>query len=320
MSDEQVLPPFASRLPHSLFLNAEDGVLLLATPKKRGKPTLALGCAWDVTPRNIAVCDEAVCLDLARMHEHLVRTLPLGTAMQQLLTMRPAARFPAWEHLREERQAHPVVQAQHAAIATGLPHHSATTVHRLRDFTTLVTLRMPITELDDVLVAKLRTLLQLPSRSAPALGAWLDTALQASAQRLEQLRRGVEETLRGAGHQATRLDGKGIGQAVARAIDPFREKLPMINLAQPLGEQVLQWETRPISGGWQFGETPTENPNDFIEHYRCQVFSLHQAPMQSYPGMLCVARTPEGTAEPLALWQAWHTNEPGMPWVWPAGR
>ena len=58
--------PFGALLPHGLLLDPEAGVVLLSTPRW-GCPSLALGCAWAIAPRNIEVCDEAVCLDLARI-------------------------------------------------------------------------------------------------------------------------------------------------------------------------------------------------------------------------------------------------------------
>ena len=97
-----VTPPFAALLPHSLLLDAEAGILLLATPRWR-RPGLALGCAWAIEPRNIEVCDETVCLEIARLHESLLRSLPVGGALQGLLTIRPTHTAPAWETLRHVR-------------------------------------------------------------------------------------------------------------------------------------------------------------------------------------------------------------------------
>src|SRR5262245_39987823 len=88
--------PFSALLPHGLLLDSEAGVVLLSTPRW-GKPTLALGCAWQVTPRNIEVCDERTCLDLARLHESLCQSVPVGSALQVVMTIRPATSAARWE-------------------------------------------------------------------------------------------------------------------------------------------------------------------------------------------------------------------------------
>ena len=98
--------PFGALLPHGLLLDPEAGVVLLSTPRW-GRPGLALGCAWAIAPRNIEVCEEAVCLDLARIHESLLRSLPVGAALQAIMTILPATAAPAWEQLRPVRGALP---------------------------------------------------------------------------------------------------------------------------------------------------------------------------------------------------------------------
>src|SRR5262245_19679238 len=112
---------FADKLCQSLILDLDAGIVLLVQPEAQ-RPSLALGCAWDVTPVNIDVLSEQGCLDLARRHEHMIRTLPVGSAVQSLMLIRPAYALPAWEQLRTAQGQHPIVRAQQAAIATGLPH------------------------------------------------------------------------------------------------------------------------------------------------------------------------------------------------------
>src|SRR5713101_6095041 len=116
-TDYEDVWPFGDLLPHGLLLDPAGGVVLLSTPRW-GKPSLALGCAWSVEPRNSEVCDESVCLDTARVHESLLRSLPVGAALQVIMTIVPANAATAWEALREpltsDARLAPVLDAQHA--------------------------------------------------------------------------------------------------------------------------------------------------------------------------------------------------------------
>src|SRR5437773_5114048 len=137
-ADYEDVSSFSALLPHGLLVDPAGGVLLLSTPRW-SKPTLALGCAWCVEPRNVEIVDESVCLDMARVHESLLRSLPVGAALQVIMTIVPTATVPAWELLRQGRGAAPVVAAQQGAIHAGMPHQDGTTPGRLRQVQTVVT-------------------------------------------------------------------------------------------------------------------------------------------------------------------------------------
>ena len=211
--------PFAALLPHGLLLDPETGVVLLSTPRW-GRPGLALGCAWAIAPRNIEVCDEAVCLDLARLHESLLRSLPVGAALQAIMTILPATAAPAWEQRRQSVARSPMVDAQQAALRAGLPHQDGTTQRRLRDVRTVVTLRLPVAQVDPTLPVLLEALLALPTRSGTHLAARLTAHLHTTLEHLAGLRAGIDETFRAAGHGVTRLDGVALGCALAQGPGP----------------------------------------------------------------------------------------------------
>ena len=286
--------PFAALLPHGLLLDPETGVVLLSTPRW-GRPDLALGCAWAITPRNIEVCEEAVCLDLARLHESLLRSLPVGAALQAMMTILPATAAPAWEQRRPSGAPSPMVDAQQAALRAGLPHQDGTTQSRLRDVRTVVTLRLPVAQVDPALPVLLEALLALPTRSGTHLAARLTVHLHTTLEHLAGLRAGIDETFRAAGHGVTRLDGVALGGALAKALAPLAQEAPVIVPDLPLQEQVLGTDASRLPGGWTFG---TDAP------LTAQVLSLHRAPPRTYPGMLSAPRAPQG-AQPLALWDAW---------------
>ena len=286
--------PFGALLPHGLLLDPEAGVVLLSTPRW-GRPSLALGCAWAIAPRNIEVCDEAVCLDLARMHESLLRSLPVGAALQAIMTLLPATAAPAWEQRRQSVTHSPMVDAQQTALRAGLPHQNGPTHGGLRTIHTTLTLRLPVVPVDSTLPALLEALLALPTRSGAHLAARLTTHLHTTLERLAGLRAGLDETLRAAGHGVTRLDGVALGQALALALTPLGQDTPVIIPDIPFNEQVLGTEAWRIPGGWTFG---TDAP------LTAQVLSLHRAPPRTYPGILSAPRAPQG-AQPLALWDAW---------------
>jgi conjugal transfer ATP-binding protein TraC len=289
------VPPFSALLPHGLLLDAAGGVVLLSTPRW-GKPTLALGCAWRVAPRNIEVCDENMCLDLARLHESLLRSLPVSAALQVIVTMLPASTAPAWETLRTGSLANRVVQAQRDAIGCGLPHQDGSTQGRLRQVRTCLTVRLPVDHVDPAIPALLQALLALPTRSGSQLAARLTAHLTTTLERLEGLRAGIDDTLRAAGHGGCRLDGTALGVELARALAPLTEMAPVIIPDVSLSEQALATDALRIPGGWTFGGAS--------ESMTAQVLSLHRAPPRTYPGILSAPRAPQG-ATPLALWETW---------------
>src|SRR5207245_4018272 len=143
----------------------------------------------------IEVCDESVCLDMARVHESLLRSLPVGAALQVIMTVLPAHTAPAWEHLREplapDARLAPVLDAQHAAISHGLPHQDGAIQGRLREVRTLLTLRLPVEHVDPTIPALLDALLALPTRSGDHLATRLSRHLAGTLERLEGLRAGI---------------------------------------------------------------------------------------------------------------------------------
>src|SRR5262245_53496553 len=126
---DATLPPAPPRyravhgwLPQRQILDVERGILLLASPRAWWRPqTFGVGCAWAVESRNIEVCDEMVCLDMARMHESLLRGLPVGSVLQVLLMIRPTRQATAWGHLRYGHHTEPLLDAQRSAIRQGCP-------------------------------------------------------------------------------------------------------------------------------------------------------------------------------------------------------
>jgi len=293
--DYEDVASFGDLLPYGLLLDPDGGVLLLSTPRW-GRPSLALGCAWSIEPRNIEVCDEAICVDLARLHESLLRSVPVGAAIQVIMTILPATTAPAWQTLRATCQPDPVVQAQQGALQRGFPHQDGTTQGRLRHVRTILTVRLPVAHVDPAIPALLDALLALPTRSGSELAARLTTHLASTLERLEGLRAGMDETLHAAGHGVRRLDGTALGIALARTLAPLEKEDPVIVPDVPLAEQVLGTEALRVAGGWTFGAAR--------EQMTAQVLSLHRAPPRTYPGMLSAPRAPQG-AQPLALWEAW---------------
>src|SRR5712691_7034503 len=294
-ADYEDVSPFADLLPHTLLLDPEGGVLLLATPRW-DKPSLALGCAWTLVPRNIEVCEESVCLAMARQHANLLRSLPVGAALQVGMTVLPATTAPAWEHVRQSLHGSPVVQAQQAAIQRGLPHQDGPNRGRLREVRTWLTLRLPVAPLDPAIPALLRALLALPTRSGSHLAARLTVHLTTTLTRLEGLRTGIDATLRAAGHSVTRLAGPALGALLAQAIAPLDDAAPVILPDVPLAEQVLRTAAERLPSSWTFGAGEAQ--------LTAHMLSLHRAPPRTYPGILSAPRAPHG-AEPLALWDAW---------------
>jgi len=298
-ADPYAMPPFARLLPHGLILNQAAGIGLLSTPMPRWKrPSLALGCAWDVVPRNIDVCDESVCLDMARLHEGLLKTLPVGAALQVLMTILPATSMPAWEALRRECRTDAVVQAQCAAMQQGLPYREGPTMGGLRTVLTTVTVRLPIAHIHPAIAPLLKTVQRLSMAHRPSLADTLTSAFAETLTQLDGLRRASAETLQAAGHAVHVLSGMDLGQRLALLLDPFAPGTPALQADEPLRTQVLTRPMTQIAGGIQVGEATV-----------AQVLSLQRAPAHTYPGILCAPRVPAQqpaipTVEPLALWQA----------------
>jgi hypothetical protein len=280
-------PAFAALLPHDMML---DDAVLLSTPRPR-RATLALGRVWTVMPRNIDVCGEAVCLQIARSLENLLLGLPDGSAMQVLMQIRPATAALAWDALRATTAA-PAVPFQRAALAQGLPHtDGGTLAGRLREVTTLVTVRLPVAGIPPTLVQRVRAVSTLTDRVPASLLAVLERALVTSRVQLDSVALALEDALHAAGISVTRLDGVAVGVALARSLQPLATP-PMLDSTQPLRTQVLTVPATPVPSGWQVGALVTH------------VLSLRSAPVQTFPGMLSATRTPPDT-RPLALWDAW---------------
>jgi hypothetical protein len=286
---------FAPLLPHGLMVDADRGVALLSTPRW-GKPTLALGCAWTLTPVNIETCDDAQCLTIAGLHESLLHALPVGAALQVGMTIKSATTAPAWSALRQARSPSPLVQAQQAAIQRGLPHRDGVHEGRLRAITTWVTLRLPVTPVPPAVQAVTQALLRHGSAAPATVAAQLRTQLTEVLRDLDGLRAGLQTTLQAAGHQVHALDGAALGALLAGTLDPQREPGPILPQV-PLREQVLSVDATNLPGGWTL--SPTDHPST------AQVLSLHRAPQQTYPGILSAPRAPDGTHAPLALWETW---------------
>jgi hypothetical protein len=280
-------PAFAALLPHDVAL--DDGVLL-STPRPR-RATLALGRVWAVTPRNIDVCGEAACLQMARSLENLLLGLPDGSAVQVLLQIRPAAAAPAWAALRST-PTDPAVAFQQAAVAQGLIHTiGGTLAGRLREMTTLVTVRLPVVGMPPTLVQRLRSVSTLMERVPASLLAALEHALATTRTQLEGVALALEDALHTAGCLTTWLDGPAVGTTLAQSLQPVAAP-PGLDPLQPLRTQVLTVPATPRPHGWQVGDLVA------------RVLSLRSVPAQTFPGLLSAVRTPPDT-RPLALWDAW---------------
>ena len=161
--------PFGALLPHGLLLDPEAG--WSCSPPHAGASQPGAGCAWAITPRNIEVCDEAVCLDLARRHESLLRSLPVGRA--------PGHDDHPPGHRRSGGNtavsAHPFPDGRRPAggaagraAASGW-HDPEPSPRR----PTVVTLRLPVAQVDPTLPVLLEALLAPPTRSGTHLAARL---------------------------------------------------------------------------------------------------------------------------------------------------
>jgi hypothetical protein len=196
-----------------------------------------------VVPVNIELMDDERLLALAHQHQDLLLGLPVGAAFQAITTIYPATRAPAWDALRAGMPEQAAFRAQRQAMATGLRHRAGAMHGRLRDLTTLVTLRLPLTGLEPSLGGLLKTLLSLPRSYGHACAAPIAAAVREALDTFHDHRATFEDALRSLGHRVTPLDSQGLGQAVARALDPLHVLEPVVILPeQPLGEQVLSLE------------------------------------------------------------------------------
>src|SRR5262249_49510292 len=126
--------------------------------------------------------------------------------------------------------------------------------------------------------------------------------LQQTLERFEALQYGLEDTLRGAGHGVTAVNGTQLRQALAAALDPTGQDTAALSPDLPLRDQCLQEELRNVEGGWRYGWT--QQDGRFAERQRVQMLSLYRVAPQLYPGILTAPRAPAG-AERLGLWEAW---------------
>lgn len=310
LRNPRALPPLAEELPHSLCVDAEQGVLLLQTRRTPVlMPRLSLGCAWEMEPVNIDVTDESACLSLARQYESLITGLPVGSTLQFLMTIFPSHRAPRWSALRDTLAPSPLIDAQRAAIATGLPHGTGAQRGRLRHFQTLVTVRVPLVEADAGLLPTLEKLLALPEHyGASALGK-LRHHLHASEEVMSATCAGVEDLLVSCGHRLARLNSTGLGLTLGQHLNALGEEktaAPLIVEDLPLRDQVFRGEAETYPGGWCYGTS--DEHGQFHETHGCQVLSLHHLGRETYPGMLSAARTPVGDdgkpMRPIAFWNA----------------
>lgn len=230
----------------------------------------------------------------AALHSQLLRTLPIGAALQVMMTILPARSAPGWEALREGVSS-PMVESQRQLIRAGAPYKPG--IHRagLRRVETLVTFALPLGKAwanTDRLLRLCRgsrvdnqAIQRVLFEHAPVLAEeWQGTCDSLSA------------TLHDVGHGVERLDGQAIMEALWQSIDPMGDKPPAFNPGVPLAEQVAtRYLTTDSTGCWweQDGEP-----------WGAQVLSLQRLPPKTYPGLLCAPRAPQG-GEPVALWEAW---------------
>jgi hypothetical protein len=284
-------------------IDLENGIILLQTPQSP-KPRFSLGCTWSAVPVNIQCLDEEECLALGRHHEQLLRGMPIGSAVQTIMTILPSTQMPTWEAERAGLPESQMLAVQRQAIAEGLPHSAGTMKARLRAIPHLVTLRWPLASLDPELPTILKTLLSRPQSSSWACQAQLAGSLAHAHQYFLGLQDAMEGTLKGLGHDVTRLDVEALGYAVVKALDPMDMAAcpPRLIPEHPLRGQVLAMpEAENIAGGWRFGYGLPSG--EFVEQYRHQLLSLHQVPYRTYPGMLSAPRAPK-ESKPMALWDA----------------
>jgi hypothetical protein len=250
-------PPFAALLPHGVLLDVDEGIVLLSTPRPRGA-TLALGMAWTVTPRNIEACAEAVVLQMARSLEGLLHSLPVGSALQVLLHLRPAQAAPAWEALRTVPDD-AALQVQRQALARGLWHQDGATRSRLRTCTTQVTLRLPVPDLPPTLVQRLHTAVTLTEAASVRLSAALHTVLTGALSRLAQTGLAVEDALGAAGIAWQRQNGETLAASLAATLAPLAPTVPVFQPEEPLRAQVVTTPATAVPGGWQWDDPYTSS-------------------------------------------------------------
>lgn len=294
----------AEELAQTMLVEEATGILLLKTPHAT-KPLLSLGAAWRLEPVNVEAMDEDQVTALAQQHAALFQGLPVGSTVQVLMTILPSTTAPAWEQVRAHLPPHPMLDAQRAHIRTGLPHSAGTMHARLREIQTLVTVRCPLPDTDPSFATVLQTLRSHPRGASRAYLAQLQESLARVLPSHRGLQNNMEDTLRTCGHGVMPLDGASLGHALARAVDPFAVP-PTILPEHSLAQQVLTTEAETMAGGWRFGWTDPVTDH-FEEQYQCQVLSLLQLPLRTYPGILSSPRVPREATNPtpMALWDAW---------------
>lgn len=283
---------FAGLLPHGLMLDNKAGWVLLSTPKPWWlSARLDLGCAWEVTPRNIEACPEGVCLETASLHASMLRALPVGSQLQVISLRQPSQHIPAWEAARPSTS--PLVHAQLEHIHRGMPYGRGRSGGRLYTSQTLVTLRMPLPSLRQMPAQDVeQAVLSADDVAHSAIFSALSRRFAPAIREAFVHRQMMEDSLAQAGHGVRSMTGEEIGQAVARAIDPHLPSLPSISPVHPLREQVLTQEALAHGGGWTYGD------------HGATLLTLHRLPPKTSPGILNAPRAPEGS-EPLALWDIW---------------
>lgn len=295
----------ATHLPQTLAVDDVGEILLLDTPGAP-KPLLGLGCAWLLDdPVNVEVLDQDHLDALALQHAALLSGLPPDSVVQFLMLVLPTTQARRWEQRRAGLALTPLLDVQRAHLATGLPHTAGPRRSRLREIRTLVTLRCPLPDAMADVRTVVKTVLTLPSLGPRACLAFLQHQLAEALPPFQACQRHLENTLRGCGHTVRRLDSTAIGEQLATCIDPLG-KVPTILPEYALRDQVLTQYVQHLPGGWGYGQWHRA-PETFEEAYRCQLLSLDRLPLQTYPGLCSSTRMPResGTAEPLALWDAW---------------
>src|SRR5262245_45188331 len=225
------------------------------------------------------VLAEADCLALARQHQDFMIGLPLGTALQTIMTICPTTVAPAWEAFHAHFPPHPAMQAQRRAFKTGLWHAEGTMHACMRDIPTLVTLRYPLSAVDASLSTAVRTLLSGPAAYGEACTDELQALLAQAVEHFREMRGGLEDAMRHVGHGVTALTAEGFGHALQTVLDPMELRPhPAIVPEQPLGEQVLHLEAEILDRGlgMRFGTTDPIT-HEFREEARAQVLSLKRA-------------------------------------------
>jgi conjugal transfer ATP-binding protein TraC len=160
---------------------------------------------------------------------------------------------------------------------------------RLRSVQTTLTLRVPLPSLNPSLLQMLRTLVDPTPAATEALRGRMREVIREQLREFKRLTTGVDEVLKRANLNPTRLDAEAILARLARSLTPQRVTPPAWDPSLPLGAQALDQYVETIEGGLR--------NRDLYGH----VLSLRAAPGRTYPGILSAPRAPE-KSYPLALW------------------